>query len=203
MIFILVFFLILFGFWIFFLPIQLFLYYISILFSAPIQLWKIFSSKTLKRNHALEHATINLLEERYGIRNLSGLAVEDGFYISWPYDPMYVLDAVREGQYLLSKGHRELAIHKRCGTMVLGTNIVAVISFVIFLIIWGFNLFTLILPMFIGIFIGNPMGIFLQRYLTTDTNVKDAEILGIEPKYMPGSGLFKTPGVLVYTKMYE
>ncbi|MGB9682205.1 MAG: DUF6391 domain-containing protein, partial [bacterium] len=125
MIFLFLFFLILFGFWIFFLPLQLFLYYISILFSTPVQLWKIFSSKTLKRNHALEHATINVLEEKYGIKNLSGLAVEDGFYVSWPYDPMYVLAAVKEGRYLLSEGHKELAIHKRCGTMVLGTNIVA------------------------------------------------------------------------------
>lgn len=192
----------LFGSWIFFLPIQLLLHYIFTLFSAPIQLWKIFSSRTLKRNHALEHATINILEERYGVKNLSGLAVEEGFYVSWPYDPMYVLETAKEGLYHLNKGHKELAIHKRCGTVALGTNIVAVIFFIIFLILWGFNLFTLITPMIIGILIGNPVGIFFQKYLTTDTNVENVEILGVEPKYMPGANLFRTPGILVHTRVY-
>jgi len=193
----------LFGSWIFFLPIQLFLHYIFILFSAPIQLWRIFSSKTLKRNHALEHATINILEEKYGIKNLNGLAVEEGFYISWTYDPMYVLETAKEGLHYLNQGHRELAIHKRCGTIALGANIVAVIFFIIFLILWGFNLFTLISPVIIGILIGKPVGIFLQRYFTTDTHVENIEILGVEPKYMPGTSLFRIPGILVYTRMYE
>ncbi|MGB9682563.1 MAG: hypothetical protein ACPL1I_06220, partial [bacterium] len=79
----------------------------------------------------------------------------------------------------------------------------AVIFFITFLILWGLNLFTLIFPIFLGILLGNPIGILIQRYLTTDADVGKVDILGIEPRYMPGGGIFKTPGVLVYTKVYE
>ena len=32
-------------------------------------------------NHALEHATVNILESRYGYKNLAGYAEDNGFYI--------------------------------------------------------------------------------------------------------------------------
>ncbi|MCG0275493.1 MAG: DUF6391 domain-containing protein, partial [Thermosediminibacteraceae bacterium] len=49
----------------------------------PGQLLKIATDKRVRKNHSLEHATINVLEERYGrTLRIGGLAYSDGFSIS-------------------------------------------------------------------------------------------------------------------------
>ena len=45
----------------------------------PGQLLRVLFNKKVRRNHALEHATVNVIEERYGPSNIAGMAYEDGF----------------------------------------------------------------------------------------------------------------------------
>ena len=49
--------------------------------SGPSQLYGILINPRVRRNHALEHATLHVLEETYGPLNLSGLAFEKGFTV--------------------------------------------------------------------------------------------------------------------------
>ena len=56
----------------FFLPFHFAFYSIFNIFTIPLQLIKIAFNKRLRANHALEHATINVIEERLGCLNLAG-----------------------------------------------------------------------------------------------------------------------------------
>ena len=49
------------------------------LLTIPGQIWQIATNRRLRANHALEHATINVIEEYYGPQQLAGFAREDGF----------------------------------------------------------------------------------------------------------------------------
>ena len=46
-----------------------------------------FIQQKVRRNHALEHATVNVIEERYGPSNIAGMAYEDGFTLKGTLDP--------------------------------------------------------------------------------------------------------------------
>jgi hypothetical protein len=96
----------------------------------PGQLLRVLFNKKVRRNHALEHATVNVIEERYGPSNIAGMAYEDGFTLKGTLDPYLALAAAREGLYRMSRGERKLAVHPRCGTTIVVTNTLAAIVFV-------------------------------------------------------------------------
>ena len=49
------------------------------IFTIPGQIYKIAANKVLRMNHALEHATVNILERKYGYKNLQTMR-EQRFY---------------------------------------------------------------------------------------------------------------------------
>ena len=183
-------------FMLFFLPVILLgvLYFLSLevmllalinLIVVPKQLWLMFKNPILRKNHALEHATINVLEERYGeLRELGGLADNDGFYIFYsdlPLMPQEVLDAAREGLARLKAGERDLAIHERCGTSITITNLILSAILIILLIFGGyFDLLHLLLVFAVAYVASRPLGRLAQRYITTDPEVRDMEIVGVD-----------------------
>jgi hypothetical protein len=66
----------------FLLPILFSLQAVGSLFVYPKQLRAIFGNKILRRNHALEHATIAVMMEREPGRKLNGFSTDDGFSLS-------------------------------------------------------------------------------------------------------------------------
>ena len=103
------------------------------LVSVPKQIYQIATNSKLQKNHGLEHATINILEDEYGYNKLAGYAEEDGFYIMGVNSTIYVEEAARKGLNLMNKGKNELAIHKRCGTSMTVANFLSAIIFLILL----------------------------------------------------------------------
>jgi len=100
-------------------PFRLALNSIVLLLNAPGQIYSIATNKRLRKNHALEHATINVLEERYGQGMFySGMAQENGFFIRGRGDIWEVEEAAREGLFRLQQGEENLAVHNRCGTTI-------------------------------------------------------------------------------------
>ena len=77
----------------------------------PWQIVKIATDRRVRKNHSLEHATINVLEEQYGrTLRVGGLAHSNGFSLSGPDlpPPYEVMNAVREGHFRMINGEKVL-----------------------------------------------------------------------------------------------
>ncbi len=148
---------------------------------APGQFLRIASRPRLRRNHALEHATLNVLEERYGPQTLNGFSREDGFVLRGVGDPEAVRLAAEEGLARLKGGERRLAIHRRCGTSIAAANFVTSLALLILLFGFGrFNLVNVVLVMLLANLAGPVLGRAAQRFLTTSTDVSGLFITGVE-----------------------
>ncbi len=163
---------------------------LAILVQAPGQIYHIATNPALRKNHALEHATINVLEERYGRGlPLAGYAEKNGFFIKGWINSWEVEDAAREGLRRLQQGENKLAIHQRCGSTLLVANLVASILFLVFLFMTGiFNFIYLLFALILANIVGSPLGVIMQRYLTTSTNVDGLYVKSIEvssPRNIP------------------
>lgn len=158
------------------LPVGFALTSIGSLLTLPGQLVAVALDGRRRRNHALEHATVNVLEQRYGrMLPLSGLAEQDGFYIRGAAEPEVVLEAAREGLRRLQAGEHSLAIHERCGTNLVSGQLISAATFIAVLLWLNLSLSTLLLAMLLAIVaartLARPVGLFLQRRLTTSGDV--------------------------------
>jgi hypothetical protein len=70
----------------------------------------------VRRNHALEHAAITIVSERYPDLFLRGRSNSRGFYIFGDISTEELHWAVDQALQRLRAGEAELAIHPRCGT---------------------------------------------------------------------------------------
>lgn len=75
----------------------------------------------LRRNHALEHATINLAFERYPGVQVIGLSGIRGFTLYTTLSVDRVVPLVRGALAALQAGEAQLAVHHNCGTNVVVT----------------------------------------------------------------------------------
>jgi hypothetical protein len=79
----------------------------------------------VRRNHGLEHATINILVQHFPDRSLAGFSFSDGFFIFGEIPTDALREAVSQGLARMSNGERYLAIHPNCGTNFLTSGFVA------------------------------------------------------------------------------
>jgi len=161
----------------------------------PGQIFKIARDRRVRKNHSLEHATINVLEERYG-RSLraGGLAYHNGFSLSGPDlpPPHEVMAAVREGHFRMINGERELAIHPRCGTSMAAANFLFSLGFIIILFYAKhFSLLNVIVGFLLANILANPFGRVLQRFFTTHPEVEDVVIQDIYSEGITGNFPFE------------
>ncbi len=149
--------------------------------TAPQQLWGLARDKARRRNHALEHATINVLEMRYGPTQISGMAYRDGFSLQGAASPQVILDAAQEGLRRLQAGEKDLALHPRCGTTMLAANLVGAAVFLALLLSIGrLTLFSALLAIAASALLSRPLGALLQRFVTTSADVEGLHITGFE-----------------------
>jgi hypothetical protein len=183
----------------FLLPILFSLQAVGNLFVYPRQLRAIFGNKILRRNHALEHATIVVMMEREPGRRLNGFSTDDGFFVQGVRSISEVESAAREALRRLQNGEKRLAIHRNCGTTIVAANLLAAILFLVALVL-GYlyfgvsgDLYLLILGSVVLAFaLRVPLSLLLQRFVTTDADLKNAEVGWVEPA-QPGdlkSGIF-------------
>ena len=140
-------------------------------------------SVRVRSNHALEHATLHVLQEK-GIRTqLGGISDVGGFWIYGEASTDIVLSAAQEALTRLADGENELAVHPNCGTNI------AVGSLVGGGLAWMGMLGTrgrlsrklrrlplAVLLGLIGYQIARPLGPKLQKQVTTNADVKGLEI---------------------------
>jgi hypothetical protein len=144
----------------------------------------------VRRNHALEHATIQVLSERRPNLRLMGRSSLRGFIIYGNVSTDDILDATREGLQRLRAGDRVLAIHPNCGSNYVVAGTIAALS--AFLALGGLSgkrrerlLDRLArLPMActmatLGIILSRPLGTTLQAHVTTEPEVGNLHVAGV------------------------
>lgn len=169
----------------FLLPILFSLQAVGSLFVYPGQLKSVFGNKILRRNHALEHATIVVMMEREPGRKLNGFSTDDGFFVQGVRSLEEVESAAREALRRLRSGERNLAIHRNCGTTIVAANLLTAVLFIGALglgLYMGWNLYLLVLgALLLAFALRVPLSLFLQRFVTTDADLTNAEVGWVEP----------------------
>ncbi len=79
----------------------------------------------IRRNHGLEHATINILSQRFPYRRLAGYSFPGGFFILGDVPTADLREAVVQALSRMNNGERHLAIHEHCGTNYVASGFVA------------------------------------------------------------------------------
>jgi hypothetical protein len=156
----------------FVLPILFSLQAVGGLFVYPRQLKAMFGNRILRRNHALEHATIVVMMEREPGRKLNGFSTDEGFFVQGVRSLEEVESAAREAIRRLRGGEKGLAIHRNCGTTIVAANLLTAIFFLGSLglgLYVGWPLYLLILGSVVLAFaLRVPLSLLLQRFVTTD-----------------------------------
>lgn len=180
------------------LPLQFTAFTLANMITIPRQIYEIAVNPRLRANHALEHATINVLEEHYGPLGLAGLARDDGFLIRGPADPAAIEEAARVGLARLQRGETGLAVHDRCGTSIAAANFLASVLFLVLLLQTGrFTVLNILIAMLFANLTGPVLGRLVQKFFTTSVRVGEMVIdrveYGSEPLAFFGMRIYRRP----------
>jgi len=145
----------------------------------------------IRRNHALEHATIHVLSQRHRALRLMGRSSVSGFSIYGEVDTDQLAAAASEALARLQNGETELAVHPRCGTNIALAGIIAGLS------TFGVmsersrskleKLPQVILAATAAVLFAQPLGAIVQSKITTTSNVNGAFIAGITRQQCGGA----------------
>ncbi len=141
----------------------------------------------VRKNHALEHATLHMLSRRYpGIR-LAGVSDAGGFRIFGNVPTEDLQQAVDEALARLQHGEGKLAYHPNCGTNFVTTGTLAGLTAWIGMLKTGRSVRTrinrlplVVLMVTLVIIFTRPLGPFLQRNVTTDPDPAGLRIVEIK-----------------------
>ncbi|HKZ50433.1 MAG TPA: DUF6391 domain-containing protein [Dehalococcoidia bacterium] len=139
--------------------------------------------KAVRRNHALEHATIAILLQRLGRpTRVVGRAGADGFciYADIPSDKIY--ESAREGLARLQAGETGLAVSPLCGTNIAVAGLLAGLASTLALGSGGRRqrLPQVLAAAMLAVTLAQPLGRLAQRHLTTSADLEGMEIVGVE-----------------------
>lgn len=134
---------------------------------------------TLRRNHAVEHATMHLLAQRQPYLNAVARTSLDGFHIYGSVDTKTLADTTAEAIGRLQAGQAELAIHPRCGTNLVVAGLLAGLA--TFLAAGRSrprlsNLPRFFLAATLAVIVAQPLGLLVQEQITTSAEVSGLRI---------------------------
>jgi hypothetical protein len=151
----------------------------------------------VRRNHALEHATMSLLSKRRKAHGLLAHSAVSGFRIYGDVPTEDVTAAAKEGLQRLRDGEKKMAVHPTCGTNLVVAGVLAGIG--AFLALGGLsrnrpkNFFQSLIRLpaactaaMVGIFLARPLGPLFQAHVTTDADVGDMRIVDITQEQRAG-----------------
>ena len=134
----------------------------------------------VRRNHALEHATIHVLSEKRRPMNVVGRSTFNGYYLYGDLSTEQVLEAAHEAYDRLMAGEHQLAIHPNCGTNLVTAGSLAGLA--TFAVLGnskkrGLNLLpNALLAATAALILAQPIGPRLQAYVTTLADLGDMTI---------------------------
>jgi hypothetical protein len=137
----------------------------------------------VRRNHALEHATIHVLTEKYRPLKVVGRSSFNGFYLYGDLTTEMVVEAVQEAYTRLQAGERHLAIHANCGTnLVTAGSLAGLATFAVLGNSKKRRLELLpnaLLAATAALILAQPLGPRLQARVTTLADLGDLTIKGL------------------------
>ena len=140
----------------------------------------------VQRNHALEHATMNIFSKKGSRRMLAGYSDIWGFWILGGVDTIAMQEAVDEGLARLKKGERKLAISPNCGTNFVTSGLLAGAAAWLAMINTGAGvrrklerLPVVVALVTLALVVSQPLGIKMQANLTTTADVGDLQVTEI------------------------
>lgn len=139
----------------------------------------------IRRHHALEHATISILNRRLPHLRLAGWSAPNGFYIYGAVTAAQLQTAIAEAMARISRGERHLAVHPRCGTNVVTAGmLVGLVSFISMLPgdqrARRTRLPLVLLLSTLSLLLAQPLGLVVQQHVTTDANVNSISSVSID-----------------------
>jgi len=151
----------------------------------------------VKQNHALEHATIVLLSRKYPDVRFAGISFAAGFFVFGDVPNEDILPAAQEALTLLRTTSPELAVHERCGTNLAVTAMLTGLSAMTVARMrrpFG-TANNVILATMAAMIVSRPLGLTVQRYVTTQTPSPSMTITGVK-----SLKVFGTPAHFVSTE---
>jgi Domain of unknown function (DUF6391) len=143
----------------------------------------------IRRNHALEHATLHVLSNRLPQAIIMGHSDGGGFWIIGDVPPETLHAAVQEALTRLRAGEHQLAIHPNCGTNFVTAGVLAGlagaaamfgssrrVSDKLSRLPFAAALATL------ALIISQPLGLLLQARVTTSSEPGTLEVTAITHK---------------------
>jgi len=153
----------------------------------------------IRRNHALEHATIHVLNQRYPRVSLVGRSDMRGFFLYADLPVEAVASAVEIALDRLRAGEKDLAVHPNCGTNMLTSGVLSGAAAYFSLLgvrsrSWRDRLDRLplaIMAAIVGGMIAKPLGQRVQEKWTTDPNPGNLAIASLQVTQRSGGKLFR------------
>ena len=141
----------------------------------------------VRRNHGLEHATIHILSR--GNCKLSGRSSDRGFILIGSVPTEQVESAVQEALSRMQAGEHRLALHPNCGTNLVTagflTTTAAFLGFAGGGWRRGWARFShMMLLMMAVILFSKPLGMSLQRHITTEGDPGDLSLISVRRETM-------------------
>jgi hypothetical protein len=145
----------------------------------------------IQHNHALEHATINMLSRRYPKSQIVGFSGPGGFTLYTTLTAEEIVPAARQALKSLQGGEVALAVHDNCGT-----NLVVTAGLTTAATVLGLGLRRkrklgdvlervpqAMLLNALAVMFAAPLGHWVQTNLTTDPDVAGVEITSFVTDY--------------------
>ncbi len=145
-----------------------------------------------RRNHALEHATLNLISRAHPNAQALGVSGPAGFTIYTSLTAEEIIPAAMEALKRLKAGECDLRVHKNCGT-----NMVVTATLTTSATLLGIKgeetlrkhlerLPHLILLNVIALLVAPPVAEWIQAHVTTDPDVGALEIASVFTDHQSG-----------------
>jgi hypothetical protein len=141
----------------------------------------------VRRNHALEHATIHVLNSQYRNMPIIGRSDSKGFFLSTELPLEAVEEGIHQAERRLRSGEHHLAIHPNCGTNLLAGGIMS--AGAAFLSLQGSKdeefheriqrLPLAILGAMAGILLAQPIGSRIQQHITTESELGSLTVFSV------------------------
>jgi len=140
----------------------------------------------VRSNHALEHATLHVLQEKGLKSRLGGISDVGGFWIYGDVETEAIFTAVQEALKRLADGENELAVHPNCGTNIAVGGLAAGGMAWLGMLGTGEKIgrklrrlpFAIMLGL-IGYQMAKPLGPRVQKQITTNADVRGLEVIEV------------------------
>jgi hypothetical protein len=141
----------------------------------------------IRRNHALEHATLQILARSNPFARMAGYSDMNGFWLVGDVSTDGLAASVEEALARLRAGEIGLAIHPNCGTNFVATGFLAGIAAWLSMLGAGSSVRRKLdrLPMVMTVvtlvvMFSAPLGPYLQANVTTDPQIGNMQVIRIE-----------------------